>query len=140
MSGNCKAREIDFIVLDTDPEMKVVEDDIRADLAKIGISVNTKFLSRSDYLDFERNGTYNMLFTRTWVSAKIRNRRVWIALLYGVCVCALSECPPANQPFDTLLTRTCFYRELLTTLTATSLPGLFPVTWSTLPSRDWSHL
>jgi ABC-type transport system substrate-binding protein len=66
---NCNPHTLDFIILETDPEMAVVEDDIRADLEKIGITVNTQKLDQEAYIEAERNGTYNMLFTRTWVSA-----------------------------------------------------------------------
>ena len=71
--GTCPSRTIDFIVLDTDPEMAVVEDDIRANLEKIGITVNTRFLTKADYGEVERNGTYNILFSRTWVSKPHRH-------------------------------------------------------------------
>lgn len=75
---SCIEREVKLIVLDTDPEMEVVEDDIRADLAKIGIKVSVEFLSREDYVLAEREGTYNMLFSRTWVSlAPLFLSRYW---------------------------------------------------------------
>lgn len=64
--GKCNAVSIDFIVRDTDPEMEAVEDDIKGDLAKIGIKVNSMFLNDEDYIDAELNGKYNVLFTRTW--------------------------------------------------------------------------
>ncbi|KAL7484037.1 hypothetical protein ACHAW6_009683 [Cyclotella cf. meneghiniana] len=63
---SCNPQTLDFIILETDPEMAVVEDDIRADLEKIGITVNTRKLDQEAYIEAERNGTYNMLFTRTW--------------------------------------------------------------------------
>ena len=62
----CKEATIDFIVKEDDPEMKAVEDDIRKDLAAIGITVNTRFLSDDEYRDAEVNGDYSVLFTRTW--------------------------------------------------------------------------
>jgi ABC-type transport system substrate-binding protein len=64
--NNCKQITVDFIVRDSDPELAAVEDDIRQDLAKIGIQVNTRFLDAETYIETERNGDYNMLFTRTW--------------------------------------------------------------------------
>lgn len=57
---------IDFIVREGDPEMQVVEDDIRKNLEAIGVKVNTRFLGAEDYIDAELNGNYNLLFTRTW--------------------------------------------------------------------------
>ena len=35
--SSCEARSVVFVVLEGDPEMAAVEDDIRQDLAKIGI-------------------------------------------------------------------------------------------------------
>lgn len=64
--SNCNAAEIDFILRDDDPEMEVVEDDIRKNLEAIGISVNTRFLNATEYRDAELNGEYHLLFTRTW--------------------------------------------------------------------------
>ena len=64
--GKCNDVSIDFIVRDTDPEMEAVEDDIKGDLAKIGIKVNSRFLNDEDYIDAELNGNFNVLFTRTW--------------------------------------------------------------------------
>ena len=64
--ANCKAMTLDFIIKDEDPEVAAVEDDIVQDLAKIGIKVNTRKLSGEDYIHAELEGTYNMMFTRTW--------------------------------------------------------------------------
>lgn len=65
-NSNCKSLVIDFVVLDSDPEMAAVEDEIRADLSKIGIEVKTRFLDRESYGDVQVNGDYNMFFSRTW--------------------------------------------------------------------------
>jgi hypothetical protein len=65
---SCTPHELDFIILDSDPEMAVVEDDIRVNLQKIGITVNVHKLDKETYIQTERNGSYSMLFTRTWVS------------------------------------------------------------------------
>ena len=65
---SCTPHELDFIILDDDPEMAVVEDDIRVNLQNIGITVNTHKLDKETYIETERNGSYSMLFTRTWVS------------------------------------------------------------------------
>jgi nickel transport system substrate-binding protein len=62
----CKNLEIDFIVQDDNPEMASVEGDIVANLEKIGIQVNTKFLNNTEYRDAEVNGDYHLLFTRSW--------------------------------------------------------------------------
>jgi ABC-type transport system substrate-binding protein len=64
--SNCKKHVVDFIVKEGDPEMSVVEDDIRQDLAAIGIEVNTRFVNASEYIRLEENGDYNLFFTRSW--------------------------------------------------------------------------
>jgi ABC-type transport system substrate-binding protein len=62
----CNNLEVTFIVQDNNPEMQAVEDDIRANLAQIGIKVKTMFLNDTEYRDAEVNGDYHLLFTRTW--------------------------------------------------------------------------
>jgi ABC-type transport system substrate-binding protein len=63
---SCKGITVDFIIKDNDPEIAAVEDDIVQDLAKIGITVNTRVLNASAYIEAELSGDYNMMFTRTW--------------------------------------------------------------------------
>jgi len=65
-NNNCEDRTVVFIVKEGDPEMAVVEDDIREDLAKIGIKVELEFLDEAEYIEREMNGDYNLFFTRTW--------------------------------------------------------------------------
>lgn len=62
----CKAHTVDFIAVENDAAMLAVYEEITTDLAKIGITVNTRFVSKAEYVDAERKGDYNMLFTRTW--------------------------------------------------------------------------
>ncbi|KAL7461064.1 hypothetical protein ACHAXS_001501 [Conticribra weissflogii] len=65
--SKCNAAELDFIVRDDDPEMQAVEDDIRRNLADIGITIKTHFLNETEYRAAELDGNaYHMLFTRTW--------------------------------------------------------------------------
>ena len=64
---SCTERTLDFIIKEDDPEAIVVEDDIREDLEKIGIKVNTISLDADAYSEAERDGSYHMLLTRTWV-------------------------------------------------------------------------
>lgn len=65
--SNCIAAELDFIVRDNDPEMQAVEDDIRRNLAEIGITIKTHFLNETEYVAAELDSNaYHMLFTRTW--------------------------------------------------------------------------
>jgi hypothetical protein len=64
---SCTPHKLDFIIVDTNPEMAVIEDDIRANLQKIGITVNIQKLDKETYIKTECNGSYSMLFTCTWV-------------------------------------------------------------------------
>ena len=50
VNNKCEARSVVFIVKEGDPEMAVVEDDIRQDLAKIGIKVETRFGDEAEYI------------------------------------------------------------------------------------------
>lgn len=64
--NRCEAHSVVFVVKEGDPEMAVVEDDIRQDLAKIGIKVETLFVDEAEYIKREENGDYNLFFTRSW--------------------------------------------------------------------------
>lgn len=66
VNPHCKEYTVDFVVKEGDTEIAVIEDDIKRDLAKIGIKVNTRFVSAADYIKIEENGDYNLFFTRTW--------------------------------------------------------------------------
>ncbi|KAL3927422.1 MAG: hypothetical protein SGBAC_013094 [Bacillariaceae sp.] len=63
---NCKKHVLDFVIKEGDPEMALVEDDIRKDLAVIGIEVNTIAVGAEEYAERETNGDYNLFFTRSW--------------------------------------------------------------------------
>ena len=39
---NCRPLTVDFVLREDDPEMAAVEDDIRRDLLKLNINVNTE--------------------------------------------------------------------------------------------------
>ncbi|KAG7369619.1 nickel-binding periplasmic protein precursor [Nitzschia inconspicua] len=62
----CKIRTVDFVIKVDDPEMAAVEDDIREDMAKIGIKVNTRLVEPEEYIKIEENCDYNLFFTRSW--------------------------------------------------------------------------
>lgn len=66
VSESCKIQSVDFVIIDGNAQMEVVEDDIVQDLRKIGINVKTIKQSNEDYLATEKNGDYNMLFASTW--------------------------------------------------------------------------
>lgn len=63
---NCQTLVVDFVIKKDDPEMAIVEDDIRQDLAKLGIEVNARFVEAEEYIKIEENGDYNLFFTRSW--------------------------------------------------------------------------
>lgn len=123
---SCTPHELDFIIVDTDPEMAVVEDDIRVNLQKIGITVNTHKLDQETYIETERNGSYSMLFTRTWV----RN----VCPLYLTCFdLALNNC------LSLFCCHHVSHREHHTILIAISLRGRSLPMLSTLPLEEWRN-
>ncbi|QDZ23761.1 hypothetical protein HOP50_11g63010 [Chloropicon primus] len=63
---NCKTMEVDFIVNEGDATAKAIEDDIVSDLAKVGIKVNTRLLSKDDLNEAMVNGDFNLAFSESW--------------------------------------------------------------------------
>lgn len=68
MSGasTCTSQSLDFIVLKGDATLAAIEDDIRADLQKVGISVTTRFLEKDDFNSNMTTGNFNLCFSETW--------------------------------------------------------------------------
>ena len=64
--SNCNAFEVDFIVNEGDATAKAIEDDIVADLAKVGIKVNTRLLPKDKLNTAMVNGDFNLCFSETW--------------------------------------------------------------------------
>lgn len=64
----CQNLELKFIYRDNDPEMKAVEDEIRADLAKIGIKLDSIAMDGATFWESDTlaSGDYNIRFARTW--------------------------------------------------------------------------
>ncbi|CAE7263627.1 nikA [Symbiodinium natans] len=62
----CKSAELDFIVVEGDALLASLEDDVRSDLAKLGISVATRFLSKDDFNSNMTSGNFNLCFSETW--------------------------------------------------------------------------
>lgn len=77
---NCRPLTVDFVLREDDPEMAAVEDDIRRDLLKLNINVNTRMLNASEYGEAERNGDFNLLFTRTWGARKYNDTVVMVCI------------------------------------------------------------
>ena len=63
---NCKPMELDFIVLEGEQTLRAIEDDIAADLAKVGIQVNARFLPKDEFNEAMVNGDFNMAFSESW--------------------------------------------------------------------------
>ncbi|CAE7342084.1 nikA [Symbiodinium sp. CCMP2592] len=62
----CQSAELDFIVQAGDAVLAAIEDDVRADLAKLGITVNTRFLEKEDFNSNMTSGNFNLCFSETW--------------------------------------------------------------------------
>jgi ABC-type transport system substrate-binding protein len=66
-AGECVKHEVDFIVMAGDSLMAQIEDDIVADLAEVGITVNTRFVSTKDEFNTAMTtGDFNLCFTESW--------------------------------------------------------------------------
>mmetsp|Transcript_62234 Transcript_62234/g.110660 ORF Transcript_62234/g.110660 Transcript_62234/m.110660 type:complete len:698 (-) Transcript_62234:195-2288(-) len=63
---DCKKMDLDFIVLEGDPLMAEIEDDIRQDLSVVGINVNTRFLEKADFNKAMQQGDFSLCFTESW--------------------------------------------------------------------------
>lgn len=65
-SSNCRQIAVDFIVLEGDATLKAIEDDIRQDLAKVGINVTTRLLAKDPFNKAMVDGDFNLAFSETW--------------------------------------------------------------------------
>ena len=66
VAAGCKAHELDFIMLEGDATHAVVEDDIRADLEKVGFTVNARPLVKADLNSNMTAGKFDLVFSETW--------------------------------------------------------------------------
>ena len=62
----CKAVTLDFLLLDGNSVHAAIEDDIRADLAVIGIDVVSRAVDRETFNADMVAGNYDMVFSETW--------------------------------------------------------------------------
>jgi len=62
----CQKMNLDFIVLEGEATLKAIEDDIAADLAKVGITVNTRLLPKEEFNEAMVSGDFNMAFSESW--------------------------------------------------------------------------
>jgi len=65
-TDTCQKHTLDFILLAGDTLTAQIEDDIRADLAKIGITVNTRMLEKADFNTAMQQGDFHLCFTESW--------------------------------------------------------------------------
>jgi len=65
-TDSCTKMDLDFIVLEGDPLMAQIEDDIRQDLSVVGINVNTRFLEKAAFNTAMQQGDFSLCFTETW--------------------------------------------------------------------------
>ena len=66
VGAECKQLEIDFIMLEGDATIRAIEDDIRSDLAKIGINVRLRALNKTEFNEAMVSGDFHMCFSETW--------------------------------------------------------------------------
>jgi ABC-type transport system substrate-binding protein len=64
--GVCEQHTLDFILLAGDAVSAQIEDDIRQDLAKINITVNTRLLEKADFNKAMQDGDFHLCFTESW--------------------------------------------------------------------------
>merc|ERR1719395_483163 len=65
-ADTCQKHVLDFILLAGDTLSAEIEDDIRADLAEIGITVNTRLLEKADFNKAMQQGDFHLCFTESW--------------------------------------------------------------------------
>ncbi|KAH8064924.1 bacterial extracellular solute-binding protein [Aureococcus anophagefferens] len=65
-AADCKATTLDFLVLDGDATFAAIEDDIRANLAEVGITATARFLDRDAYNTDMVAGNFDVVFSQTW--------------------------------------------------------------------------
>jgi ABC-type transport system substrate-binding protein len=64
--GPCAQHTLDFILLEGEALSTVVNDDIKRDLAKIGITVNVRLLDKPDFNKAMQDGDFHMCLTESW--------------------------------------------------------------------------
>ena len=62
----CTTKNVDFIVLDGDATLKSIEDNIRADLAPVGLNVAGSFLAKAEFNKAMQAGDSHLCFSDTW--------------------------------------------------------------------------
>lgn len=65
-AAKCDEQTLDFIINEGDATHEAIADDIASDLAKVGLTVNARYLSKDDLNTAMVDGDYDMLFSETW--------------------------------------------------------------------------
>jgi ABC-type transport system substrate-binding protein len=66
VQNDCKKHTIDFIMVEGDVSLVSIEDDIRMDLERLGITVTPRFLSKEDFNKAHETGDFHLSFSETW--------------------------------------------------------------------------
>lgn len=66
VDADCKALEVDFIILEGEANLIAFEADIRADLAEVGVTANLRALPKDDFNEAMTSGDFNLAFSETW--------------------------------------------------------------------------
>ena len=64
--NTCKTARLDFIILDGEDTLKNIADDIRGDLAKVGINAELRILPWDEFNAAKAAGDFNLAFSETW--------------------------------------------------------------------------
>lgn len=65
-NSDCQEHTLDFVINEGDSMHAAVEDDIRAELEKLGMTVNANFMNRDDLNDAMTSGNFHLCFSETW--------------------------------------------------------------------------
>ena len=63
---NADLGELDFVYLEDDAGVRAIEDDIRADLAVLGLDVHAVPLSKADLNTARQGGAFHLSIGKTW--------------------------------------------------------------------------
>ena len=65
-TDSCIEHSVTFLVLEGDATLANIEDDVRANLERIGIVVNLKLLPKDEFNDAMVSGDFHLAFSETW--------------------------------------------------------------------------
>jgi ABC-type transport system substrate-binding protein len=65
-TATCTQHTIDFVGLAGDSTLAAIEDDIAADLAKVGITLNKRFVAKDIKNTAMTSGDFHMVYSETW--------------------------------------------------------------------------